>query len=77
MSVPMDAGPARSDRRESAGDRWEDHPPLVRQEAGSGGHLVQAWASENGLTLGQVACKEKSNEITATMELLKLLDLKS
>jgi hypothetical protein len=28
-------------------------------------HLVTAWASENGLTLGQVACEEKSNEITA------------
>jgi predicted transposase YbfD/YdcC len=39
-------------------------------------HLVTAWASENGLTLGQVACEEKSNEITAIPELLKLLDLK-
>jgi predicted transposase YbfD/YdcC len=38
-------------------------------------HLVTAWASENGLTLGQVACEEKSNEITAIPELLKLLDL--
>jgi len=39
-------------------------------------HLVTAWASENGLTLAQVACEEKSNEITAIPELLKLLDLK-
>jgi predicted transposase YbfD/YdcC len=39
-------------------------------------HLVTAWASENGLTLGQVACVEKSNEITAIPELLKLLNLK-
>lgn len=39
-------------------------------------HLVTAWASENGLTLGQVACEEKSNEITAIPELLKLLHLK-
>jgi predicted transposase YbfD/YdcC len=39
-------------------------------------HLVTAWASQNGLTLGQVACEEKSNEITAIPELLKLLDLK-
>jgi predicted transposase YbfD/YdcC len=39
-------------------------------------HLVTAWAGENGLTLGQVACEEKSNEITAIPELLKLLDLK-
>src|SRR3954471_14926331 len=39
-------------------------------------HLVTAWASENGLTLGQVACEEKSNEITAIPELLELLNLK-
>lgn len=39
-------------------------------------HLVTAWASENHLTLGQVACEEKSNEITAIPELLKLLSLK-
>jgi predicted transposase YbfD/YdcC len=39
-------------------------------------HLVTAWASENGLTLAQVACEEKSNEITAIPELLKLLALK-
>src|SRR4030095_1790785 len=38
-------------------------------------HLVTAWSSENGLTLGQVACEEKSNEITAIPELLKLLGL--
>ena len=39
-------------------------------------HLVTAWASESGLTLGQVACEEKSNEITAIPELLKLLNVK-
>jgi len=39
-------------------------------------HLVTAWSSENGLTLGQVACEEKSNEITAIPELLKLLSIK-
>lgn len=39
-------------------------------------HLVTAWASENGLTLGQIACEEKSNEITAIPQLLKLLNLK-
>lgn len=38
-------------------------------------HLVTAWSSENGLTLGQVACEEKSNEITAIPELLQLLNL--
>lgn len=39
-------------------------------------HLVTAWSSENRLTLGQVACEEKSNEITAIPELLKLLNIK-
>ncbi len=39
-------------------------------------HLVTAWSSENGLTLGQVACGEKSNEITAIPELLALLSVK-
>ncbi|MFO0891968.1 MAG: ISAs1 family transposase [Isosphaeraceae bacterium] len=38
-------------------------------------HTVSAWASEYGLSLGQVACGEKSNEITAIPELLKLVDL--
>jgi predicted transposase YbfD/YdcC len=39
-------------------------------------HLVSAWASANGLTLGQVAVDAKSNEITAIPRLLELLDLK-
>lgn len=39
-------------------------------------HLVTAWATENHLTLGQIACEEKSNEITAIPELLRLLSLK-
>src|SRR4051812_24780660 len=39
-------------------------------------HCVSAWASEYGLSLGQVACAEKSNEITAIPEVLRLVDLK-
>jgi predicted transposase YbfD/YdcC len=39
-------------------------------------HSVTVWASEFGLSLGQVACAEKSNEITAIPEVLKLVDLK-
>ncbi len=39
-------------------------------------HSVSVWASEFGLTLGQVACAEKSNEITAIPELLRLVDIK-
>lgn len=39
-------------------------------------HLVGAWASEQGLALGQVAVEEKSNEIEAIPHLLDLLELK-
>jgi predicted transposase YbfD/YdcC len=39
-------------------------------------HSVTVWASEYGLSLGQVACAEKSNEITAIPELLRLVDIK-
>jgi predicted transposase YbfD/YdcC len=39
-------------------------------------HSVTVWASEFGLSLGQVACAEKSNEITAIPEVLRLVDLK-
>jgi predicted transposase YbfD/YdcC len=39
-------------------------------------HVVSAWASEFGLSLGQVACGEKSNEITAIPELLRLVDIR-
>jgi hypothetical protein len=38
-------------------------------------HSVSVWASELGLSLGQVACAEKSNEITAIPEVLQLLVL--
>jgi predicted transposase YbfD/YdcC len=39
-------------------------------------HSVSVWASDFGLSLGQVACAEKSNEITAIPELLRLVDIK-
>lgn len=39
-------------------------------------HLVSAWATANGLTLGQLAVEAKSNEITAIPQLLELLDLR-
>lgn len=38
-------------------------------------HLVTAWATENGIVLGQEAVADKSNEIPAIPELLKTLDL--
>src|SRR5262245_7006833 len=37
---------------------------------------VTVWASEFGLSLGQVACAEKSNEITAIPEVLRLVDIR-
>jgi predicted transposase YbfD/YdcC len=39
-------------------------------------HSVSAWASDFGLSLGQVACAEKSNEITAIPVLLRLVDIR-
>jgi hypothetical protein len=38
-------------------------------------HLVSAFATANGVAIGQVATDQKSNEITAIPELLKLLDI--
>ena len=39
-------------------------------------HMVSTFAVEYGVVLGQVKTKDKSNEITAIPELLKLLDVK-
>lgn len=38
-------------------------------------HIVSAWASEEGIALGQVATDEKSNEITAIPQLLQQIEL--
>ena len=38
-------------------------------------HIVSAWASEEGIALGQVATEAKSNEITAIPQLLEQIDL--
>jgi predicted transposase YbfD/YdcC len=39
-------------------------------------YIVSAWASDNSLALGQVKVDDKSNEITAIPELLRVLELK-
>ena len=39
-------------------------------------HVVSAFSAECGLILGQLACEEKSNEITAIPKLLEQLELK-
>ena len=49
----------------SGDTRFRDHPL----------HLIRAWATDNRLVLGQQACAEKSNEITAIPQLLKTIDL--
>ncbi len=38
-------------------------------------HMVSAWATQNRIVLGQRQVNEKSNEITAILELLEVLDL--
>lgn len=54
----------------------------AKKKEGAGGeatralHLVSAFATANGVALGQVATNQKSNEITAIPELLKLLDIR-
>lgn len=40
-------------------------------------HIVSAWASEEGIALGQVATDAKSNEITAIPVLLEQINLKN
>ena len=39
-------------------------------------HMVSAWLGKNRMVLGQLKVEEKSNEITAIPELLKLLEIK-
>jgi predicted transposase YbfD/YdcC len=38
--------------------------------------MLHAWSVENGLCIGQQAVKDKSNEISAMVPLLKILDLR-
>ena len=60
--IPIDGKAMRgSKRKTSAGARTVQ--------------IVSAWSSENGVTLAQVRTDEKSNEITAIPELLRLLDI--
>ncbi len=52
---------------------------MRRSHDGAGGlgplHLVSAWASEQGIALGQIATEEKSNEITAIPDLIDQIDI--
>jgi predicted transposase YbfD/YdcC len=46
-----------------------------RRSARAAIHMVSAWATHNRVVLGQLKTEEKSNEITAIPELLKMLDV--
>jgi predicted transposase YbfD/YdcC len=46
-----------------------------RRSAKAAIHMVSAWAAQNHVVLGQLKAEEKSNEITAIPELLRLLDV--
>ncbi len=46
-----------------------------KQAGHSAIHMVSAWATNNRLVLGQVKVDNKSNEITAIPELIKVLDI--
>jgi predicted transposase YbfD/YdcC len=46
-----------------------------RRSAKAAIHMVSAWAAHNHVVLGQLKTEEKSNEITAIPELLRLLDV--
>jgi predicted transposase YbfD/YdcC len=46
-----------------------------RRSARAAIHMVSAWATHNRVVLGQLKTEEKSNEITAIPELLKVLDV--
>lgn len=47
-----------------------------REDRSSTIHMISAYASSNKLVLGQVKTAQKSNEITAIPELLRMLDLR-
>lgn len=48
---------------------------LDKKRSKSALHVVSAWVSELGISLGQICVEEKSNEITAIPELLQTLDV--
>lgn len=47
-----------------------------REDRTSTIHMISAYASSNKLVLGQLKTEQKSNEITAIPELIKMLDIK-
>jgi predicted transposase YbfD/YdcC len=47
-----------------------------REDRASTIHMISAYASSNKLVLGQLKTEQKSNEITAIPELIRILDIK-
>lgn len=61
------------DGKQSRGSKKKSKEHKIPNE---GLRMVSAWAVKNRLVLGQQKTREKSNEITAIPELLRLLSLK-
>lgn len=57
-------------------ERGSEYSPQSGRTGHRAVHMVSAWATRLGVCFGQVKTYEKSNEITAIPELLRLLDLK-
>ena len=65
-NVELEHDQVAIDDKALRGSRTKDHRHI---------HAVSAWACDKGLTLAQAFVDEKSNEITAIPELLKMLNL--
>ncbi len=74
-SVRNDAGDTR-DERHIAIDGKSLRRTFDRAAAQNMWHLVSAWSTTNGITLGPVAVDEKSHEITAIPRLLAARDIR-
>jgi len=64
------------DGKTICGSRDNGKKSIVHMLALCAAHVVSAWAEVNNIVLGQLKVDDKSNEITAIPELLKLLVLK-
>jgi predicted transposase YbfD/YdcC len=71
----VQAVPEVTDHRLIAVDGKTLRGSYDRRDGKAAIHMVSAWATENKLSLGQVVVDEKSNEITAIPQLLRLLDV--
>lgn len=79
FSCLMSTSDSASDKDLPAGHIAIDGKTLRRSHDRASGlgplHLVSAWAADQGVSLGQVATEEKSNEITAIPELLDQINI--